>query len=247
MEENKLINVWYDMHIHTCLSRCGRRENSVVNVIKKCVENGLNLISITDHNTSLHYDTVEKLKNKYPIEIIYGIEVTTYDGFHTLFYFETLDKLKDFSSYIDQNIDHTVLNEQDPQIITDEFDNEIDVIDYKINQNVRCSYKELAHQARQRDGLIILAHVNRGGSGILHFYDDITSFDFDAIEISKNGNHELDIEIIKKDLFEKYPYLQEYKKVYNSDGHELRRIHGKIYNIKLKELSFKGFKEWLKN
>lgn len=243
----ELIDVYYDMHIHTCLSACGCSENTVLNVFEKCKENGLDLISITDHNSSLHYKAIEKLKDKYPFKVIYGMEVTTHLGFHVLFYFETLDKLNKFSEFVISQVDSDMPNTDDVELITDEFGKVVREVNYKINQPIKCSYDQLAKVSRSLDGLIVLAHVNRGGSGILEFYSDITPFDFDAIEISKNGNLSLNIEDIQRDLFLKYPYLKQYKRVYNSDGHSLDRIHKRINSIKVYENSFDGFRKWLKD
>lgn len=243
----ELIDVYYDMHIHTCLSSCGCSENTVLNVFEKCKENGLELISITDHNSSLHYETIEKLKDKYPFKVIYGMEVTTHLGFHVLFYFESLDKLYKFSEYIISQIDSKGPNTDPEELITDEYGKVIREVNYKINQPIASSYEELTKVARSLDGLIVLAHVNRGGSGILEFYSDITQFDFDAIEISKNGNLSLNIEDIERDLFLKYPYLKNYKRVYNSDGHSLAMIHKRVNSIKMAEVSFDGFRKWLKS
>lgn len=240
-------NFWYDLHIHSCLSSCGLEENTPLNILKQCKKNGLNLISITDHNTAKHYPTIEILKKHFDICIIYGVEVTSNEGFHVLCYFETLNKIKEFNLFIDSNINLQEPNDYNRQIITDEYGNSIDELYYKINQPIKCSYEILSKKIRELGGLIVLAHINRGGSGILDFHKDISNFDFDAIEISKNGNLSLDMENIKKELFDKYPYLEKYKKLYNSDGHSLDRIHKQVYSLDLLECSFKGLKEWIKS
>lgn len=246
MESNSKSNYWYDLHVHSCLSSCGQTENTPLNIIKQCKKNGLNLISITDHNSAKHYHTIEILKKYFDICIIYGMEVTSQEGYHVLCYFESYEKLRKFDDFIESNIDMEIKNPYAPSILTDEYGNMIDEVYHMINQPIKCSYELLAKTVRSLDGIIVLAHVNRGGSGILDFHKDISNFDFDAIEISKNGDLSLDMENIKKELFQKYPYLEKYKKLYNSDGHSLDRIHKQVYSIDLFECSFEGFKEWIK-
>lgn len=238
-------NVWYDLHIHSCLSSCGQEENTPSNILEQCVKNGLNLISITDHNCSLQYETINRIKNDYPIEVIYGMEVTSFDGFHVLTYFEKYSELQSINEFIKDNSDLSIKNPYGPQMIVDENGMLVETLEYQINQRINCSYDLLSKKVRELNGLIVLAHVNRGGSGVLDFYEDISSFDFDAIEISKNGNPSLNIETIKTELFMKYPYLKKYKKLYNSDGHSLDRIHKRENKLLLSECSFKGFKNWL--
>ena len=47
-----------DLHIHTCLSPCGDLEMSPRNIIQKAEEKGLDVIAITDHNSTRNVRTV---------------------------------------------------------------------------------------------------------------------------------------------------------------------------------------------
>ena len=65
-----------DLHMHTTYS--DGTENCTT-VLRKCQEKNLDYISITDHNTSLVYEELEKInvKEYYSGEIIPGIELNT--------------------------------------------------------------------------------------------------------------------------------------------------------------------------
>ncbi len=65
-----------DLHMHTTYS--DGTENCTT-VLKKCQEKNLDYISITDHNTALVYEELEKInvKEYYSGEIIPGIELNT--------------------------------------------------------------------------------------------------------------------------------------------------------------------------
>ena len=65
-----------DLHMHTTYSD---GTESCTTVLKKCQEKNLNYISITDHNTSLAYEELEKLdvKSLFTGKIISGIELNT--------------------------------------------------------------------------------------------------------------------------------------------------------------------------
>jgi predicted metal-dependent phosphoesterase TrpH len=41
-----------DLHIHTCLSPCGHLEMSPRKIVESALERGLDIIAITDHNTT---------------------------------------------------------------------------------------------------------------------------------------------------------------------------------------------------
>ena len=65
-----------DLHMHTTYSD---GTESCETVLKKCQEKNLNYISITDHNTSLAYEELERIDipNLYKGKIIPGIELNT--------------------------------------------------------------------------------------------------------------------------------------------------------------------------
>ena len=65
-----------DLHMHTTYSD---GTESCTTVLKKCQEKNLNYISITDHNTALAYEELEKLdvKSLFEGKIIPGIELNT--------------------------------------------------------------------------------------------------------------------------------------------------------------------------
>ena len=65
-----------DLHIHTTYSD---GSESCTSILKKCQEKKLDYISITDHNTALAYEELEKLNinNFYSGKIIPGIELNT--------------------------------------------------------------------------------------------------------------------------------------------------------------------------
>ena len=65
-----------DLHIHTNYSD---GSESCTSVLKKCQEKNLDFISITDHNTALAYEELEKIniKDFYSGKIIPGIELNT--------------------------------------------------------------------------------------------------------------------------------------------------------------------------
>lgn len=65
-----------DLHMHTTYSD---GTESCTTVLKKCQEKHLNYISITDHNTALAYDELEKIdvKSLFTGQIIPGIELNT--------------------------------------------------------------------------------------------------------------------------------------------------------------------------
>ena len=231
------MKVYYDIHIHTVLSSCADVLQTPNNILNMAMLKGLDMISICDHNTGKQYQTIDKIKDSYDFLVIYGMEVTSKDGFHVLTYFEKYDELMALDEIIDRTLDKTIQTPSE-QIITDEFDEELISVPYHINQKVPFEFPELIKIIRKLNGIVIPAHINRKRTGILEYYEDISVFDIDAIEIYKGTDTE--------ELLNKYPYLRKYQRVYNSDAHDIDVINERINYMELDDLSFASFKKWLK-
>lgn len=80
-----------DLHIHTTESDGLLAVDEVLSIASK---RGLNLISITDHDTTLGVEKALEIVDKYPIKIIPGIEFNTFykgEEIHLLGYYESID------------------------------------------------------------------------------------------------------------------------------------------------------------
>lgn len=80
-----------DLHIHTTESDGLLAVDEVLSIASK---RGLNLISITDHDTTLGVQKALKIIEKYPIRIIPGIEFSTIyknEEIHLLGYYKSID------------------------------------------------------------------------------------------------------------------------------------------------------------
>ncbi|MGN1295780.1 MAG: PHP domain-containing protein [Bacilli bacterium] len=211
----------------------------------------LDMISITDHNSLKQYETLDKLKDSYDFLLIYGVEVTVSEGFHVLAYFERYEQAMEFNDYIKNHSNTKIMNIDDimqEQIICDIYDQQVEKIDYKLNQKIDQNFDDVCKKIRSLDGLIVIAHINRSHTGILDYYQDFSMFDFDGVEIYSSHYNDLDEkQKVTRELLDTYPYLCNYRIMYNSDSHDLENISEKINYIELKEKTFNGFKEWLKN
>ncbi len=72
-----------DLHVHSIYSPDGRER--VEDIIRHAKEIGLDIISITDHNTMKAYDEAPAAAKKYGIILIPGVEISTKQG-HVLAY-----------------------------------------------------------------------------------------------------------------------------------------------------------------
>ncbi|MBL7050785.1 PHP domain-containing protein [Candidatus Woesearchaeota archaeon] len=92
----------FDMHVHTKYSDGA---NGVPSILKKAKKLGIGL-AITDHNEII--GALKAYTNTLGVKIIPGIELTTFEGSHLLFYFTHPRDLEDFYiKYIkDKKLEH---------------------------------------------------------------------------------------------------------------------------------------------
>ena len=93
-----------DLHCHTVLSPCGELEMAPKDIIKKAKEKGLDILAITDHNSTKHSVLMENLAKKEGIFILKGVEFTSKEEIHCLAFFEKNEELAKIEKIIDDKL-----------------------------------------------------------------------------------------------------------------------------------------------
>lgn len=233
------MKVYYDLHIHSVLSPCGSVLQTPNNILNMASIKELQLIAVTDHNTTKQLPTIEKIVRSYDFIFIYGCEVYIKEGFHVLTYFKTLEQAMMFDKYLESGLSPIQnISKYDTQIICNEFDLTESIYPIYLNQKLRYTYNEVAIKVRNLDGIIILAHIDRPNTGVLDYNIDLGKLDFDCFEVNSIDNINY--------IYEKHPFLKDYKVLFNSDAHDLVAINEPSYYIELEELSIDTVFDYLK-
>ena len=119
-----------DMHIHSVLSPCGDIEMSPSAIVAKAKEKGLDIIGLTDHNSTLNADVTRRLGEKVGLHVLMGAEVTTKEEVHCLCFMPTVEKLAEFQAFLDSRV---IFFENDVdrfgyQLVVDEDENVLDQV-----------------------------------------------------------------------------------------------------------------------
>ena len=65
-----------DLHIHTVLSPCGDLEMSPTAIVARALERGLDMIAITDHNTTRQVKVTQRVGRENGLFVLGGVEIT---------------------------------------------------------------------------------------------------------------------------------------------------------------------------
>lgn len=231
-----------DLHIHTVLSPCGDLGMSPQNIVDKARERGLDIIGITDHNSTRHCRLTQKLAAEKGIFVLCGAEVTSIEEVHCLCFMPDFDRLDLLQSYLDFHLldFKNDVNKFGYQVQVDENEmivyEEEKLLIQSINQNIN----QIDAFVHELGGLFIPAHVNRPTFSLisqLGFIPD--DLNYDALEISRH--------ITKKAFHSVNPNLLHVSIIQDSDAHFIDDI-GLVRNIfQIQKPDFEEIKMALKN
>ena len=164
-----MIELFSDLHIHSCLSPCANDDMTPANICGMAVLKGLQMIAVTDHNSARNLPAVKACCDAYGLLMIPGMEITTREEVHLLGYFETVEQALDFSEFLRP---HMPPKKNKPQFfgnqyVMDEDDNIIAEEDELLIGASDLRLAELTRIIRERGGVPVPAHINRGSNGLL--------------------------------------------------------------------------------
>jgi PHP family Zn ribbon phosphoesterase len=225
-----------DLHIHTVLSPCGDLDMSPVNIVKRAKELQLDIIGITDHNSTRHCPLIQQLAAKEGIFVLCGAEVTTLEEAHCLCFMPDLERLDKLQSYFDLYLMDFMndVNKFGYQVQVDEEETivyeEPKLLIQSINRNIN-QVEEFTHSL---GGLFIPAHINRPAFSLisqLGFIPD--DLNYDALEIYR---------MTDENFCNTYNYRKDTTLIRNSDAHQLNRIGAERNFFNIEELNFQEIK-----
>ena len=214
-------NYYYDLHTHSCLSPCGGEESTPSSIAGMAKLAGLDIIALTDHNSSKNCPAFFKAAREYGIVPVAGMELTTSEDIHAVCLFENLEDAMRFDDEIDGRR-MKIPNRPDifgEQLILDEDDNEIGRVDTLLTVATDISIDSLGDIVKEFGGVCYPAHIDRDANGIIAVLGTIP-------DISKFENYEIhDAERIPE-FSERYGIARE-RFIISSDAHYLDGIKDK--------------------
>ena len=231
---------YYDLHMHSCLSPCGDMEMTPNNLVNMAKLLGLDVIALTDHNTSLNCEAAIKVGEQVGLLVIPGMELTTAEDIHAVCLFPDLDKALAFSSYVDEHR-IKVRNKAEiygRQVIMNENDEEIGEIEHLLLPASFIGISEAYNKAREFGGICYPAHIDRDSLSILSVLGEIDPYcGFRTAELA---------DITKlPELRKQHPILDCMNIITCSDAHYLENMRDAANTLPLPELTREAVLEYL--
>lgn len=92
--------LYYDLHLHSCLSPCGDDDMTPANIVGMAAVKGLDVIALTDHNSCKNCPAAIHHGQQYGVIVIPGMELCTIEEVHIICLFPELDAALAFDQYV---------------------------------------------------------------------------------------------------------------------------------------------------
>ena len=178
--------LFYDLHLHSCLSPCGDADNTPNNLVGMAILCGLELVALTDHNTCKNCPAFFEAAKRVGIIPVAGMEVTTSEDIHAVCLFPTLNDAMRFDERID-TLRIKIKNRSEvlgEQIILDGEDNVIGYEEHFLPMATTVSIVELPKLCEEYSGVCYPAHIDRQANGIINILGTLPPTpSFTAVEL----------------------------------------------------------------
>ena len=211
---------FYDLHIHSCLSPCADDDMTPANIAGMAHLCGLNIVALTDHNTTKNCPAFFCECKKLGIIPVAGCELTTAEDIHIICLFASLDSAVEFDKSLQPHrvrvanrpeiFGNQLIMGPDDQPIGTEPDLLINAVDLSID--VACDF------ARGFGAAVYPAHIDRESNGIVSALGTFPESPFFAAAEYNLAENEAKYK-------QKYSILRQKQTVVSSDAHQLYAIN----------------------
>jgi hypothetical protein len=211
-----------DLHIHTCLSPCAELNMGPKAIVEKALQHGLDVIGISDHNSSENVPAVMKAAQDRNLTVLPGMEVTSKEEVHILAVFDSVDRALQLQEIVYKHL-HGENNTEafGLQVVVNEDHDVLGFNKRLLAGATELSVEQVVDSIAALEGLAIAAHVDRETFGILGQLGFVPEeLHLDALELSANTSPE--------EAKRRFPEYAGYAFVRSSDAHSATEI-GKVW------------------
>lgn len=156
--------LFYDLHLHSCLSPCADNDMTPGNVCAMARLKGLHLIALTDHNSGGNLKAFAQAAKREGLLFLPGMELCTKEEVHLLAYFPDVDSALAAGQRVKRLLP-PLRNKPDffgQQLLVDEFDQVVGEEEALLIGAMDANLEETCALVRSHGGVPVPAHIYRG-------------------------------------------------------------------------------------
>ncbi len=213
------MKVYYDLHLHSCLSPCGDEDMTPYNLVHMAALQGLQMIALTDHNSCLNCPAAMQVGEEAGVLVIPGMELCTAEEAHVVCLFPGLEQALRFSDYVRVHIP-PIPNRPEifgEQHIMNAGDGILGLEELLLTTASDIRVDRVAQLVHGYGGVCFPAHLDRPAYSVIASLGAFErAWGFHAAELTRAAN--------PADYAAQFPVLEEMPLLCDSDAHYLENI-----------------------
>lgn len=212
------MKLYYDLHIHSCLSPCGDPDMTPNNIVNMAVLSGLQVIALTDHNTCGNCAATAQVAAAAGLIFLPGMELCTAEEIHVVCLFPTVEAALAFERQVRPTLP-PIQNRADifgEQTLCDAEDRPVGTEPLLLTTASGISVDHVAGMVAALGGVAYPAHIDRPSYSITAALGDIPPLGFTAYEVTDRGDTAA--------LTDRFPELRGKPLLQDSDAHYLEHM-----------------------
>ena len=220
------MELFYDLHIHSCLSPCGDMDMTPNNIAGMAMIKGLQIIALTDHNTVRNAPALMKAGEQYGLIVIPGMELTTEEEVHVVCLFSELEDAMAWDAYVYERLMKipnrpAIFGEQ---IVMDENDEPVGEEPYLLINATSIPFDGVYDAVSAHHGIMIPAHLDKDSTSLISNLGIIPPDSrFTCAEVKH-------LEKLHG-LLREHPYLEKCRIISDSYAHYLEDISEPVHTL----------------
>lgn len=211
------MKVYYDLHMHSCLSPCGADDMTPNNLVHMAALAGLQVIALSDHNTTRNVPAAMAVGKESGVLVVPAMELTTKEDIHVLCLLPTMESAEALRQYVYARLPQRKNRPKvfGHQYVMDEQDQLIEEETQLLSFGSSIGIYETRELLEEFGGLAIPAHIDRASYsliGVMGLVDSDMGFRV----------YETTIDCDRQALMEQYHFTGGF--ISNSDAHDLTAI-----------------------
>lgn len=224
------MNLFYDLHLHSCLSPCGSEDMTPYNIVGMAALKGLDVIAVTDHNSCKNCPAVLSAAEEYGMLAIPGMELTTSEEVHAVCLLQDLKAAMEFDKFVSSKLlpvknRECIFGKQEIYNCHDQVSGHVENL---LINSTEISFDGLWDLVRSYDGVMFPAHIDKTSNSLISNLGFIP-------ECSKFRAAELKDLSLLHTIEKTNPYLKCCMILNNSDAHNLEDIKEPYLTLNVKE------------
>ncbi len=226
-----------DLHVHTVLSPCADLDMSPDQIVARALNHGLDIIAVTDHNSTRQCGIVKKMAEDSGLFVVNGCEINSSEEVHAVCLFEDDYSRDEFQFFLDQHIPN-IPNHPGYfgyQVVVNEKNEIIDEIEPYLASALMIDLDTIEKKIHELNGLFIPAHIDRPINSIFTQLGFIPpDLKVDALQITRVAS--------EKAVREKFDLHNDRSLVKASDAHYIEDLGNTYTTFHMHDISFQEIK-----